>query len=58
MCENRLEEIQEADTSSLFPPPFFQDTWPCEQLLCAERNAPCQWNFAINKAQPPASVAK
>ena len=28
-------------TSSLFTPPLFQDMWPC-QLLCAERNAPCQ----------------
>ena len=57
-CENRLEEVQGADTSSLFPPPFFQDTWPCVQLLCAEGNAPCQWDLAINKAQPPASAAK
>ena len=29
--------------------------WPCVQLLCAECNVPCQWNLAINKAQPPAS---
>ena len=48
-CENCLEEVQGADTSSLFQPPFFQDTWPCVQLLCAERNAPCQWNLAINR---------
>ena len=33
---------QGAETSSLFPPPFFQDTWPCVQLVCAEHNAPCQ----------------
>ena len=26
--------------SPLFMPPLFQDTWPCVQLLCAERNAP------------------
>ena len=41
-CENRLEEVQGAETSSLFPPPFFQDMWTCVQLVCAERNAPCQ----------------
>ena len=41
-CENRLKEVQGAETSSLFPPPFFQDTWPCVQHVCAERNAPCQ----------------
>ena len=41
-CENRLEEVQGAETSSLFPPPFFQDTWSCVQHVCAERNAPCQ----------------
>ena len=32
--------------------------WPCVQLVCAERNAPCQWNLASNKALPPASAAK
>ena len=36
------KKFQGADTSSVFPPPFFQDTWPCVQLLCVERNAPCQ----------------
>ena len=25
--------------------------WPCVQLLCAERNAPCQWDLAIDKVQ-------
>ena len=40
--ENGLEEVQEAENISLFWPPFFQDTWPCVQLMCAERNAPCQ----------------
>ena len=33
---------QGSATSSLFTPPLFQNTWPCVQLLCAERNAPCQ----------------
>ena len=33
-CENCLEEVQGAATSSLFLPPLFQDTWPCVQLLC------------------------
>ena len=41
-CENRLEEVQGSATSPLFTPPLFQNTWPCVQLLCAERNAPCQ----------------
>ena len=27
----------------LFPPPFFQDMWPCLQLLCAECNASETW---------------
>ena len=52
------KKFQGAETSSLFPPPFFQDTWPCVQHVCAERNAPCQWNLASNKALPPASAAK
>ena len=37
---------------------LFQNTWSCVQLLCAERNAPCQRDLAIDKAKPPASVAK
>ena len=41
-CENHLEEVQGAATSSLFTPPLFPDMWPCVQLLCAERNAPCK----------------
>ena len=57
-CENCLEEVQGAATNSLFPPPLFQDTWLCVQLLCVERNAPCQWDLAIDKAKSPASAAK
>ena len=56
-CENRLEEVQGTAASSLFPP-LFQDTWPCVQLLCAERNTPCQLVLAIDKAKPPTSAAK
>ena len=37
---------------------LFQNTWPCIQLLCAECNAPCQRDLAIDKAEPPASAAK
>ena len=37
---------------------IFQNTWPCVQLLCAECNAPCQRDLAIDKAKPPASAAK
>ena len=43
---------------SLFTPLLFQDTWPCVQLLCAEHNAPCQWDLAIDKAKPPKSATK
>ena len=57
-CENCLEEVQGAATSSLFPPPLFQDTRPHVQLLCTECNAPCQWDLAIDKAKPPTSAAK
>ena len=57
-CENCLEEVQGSAPSSLFMPPLFQNTWPCVQLLCAERNAPCQPDLAIDKAKPPASAAK
>ena len=32
-CENCLEEVQGAATSSLFPLPLFQDTWPRVQLM-------------------------
>ena len=41
-CENRLEEVQGATTSSHIPPPLLQDQWPCVQLLRAERHVPCQ----------------
>ena len=37
---------------------FFQDTWPCVQLLCTERNAPCQWDLAIDKTKHPTSAAE
>ena len=53
-----LEEVQGAATSSLFPPPLFQDTWPRVQLLCVERNAPCQWDLAIDIAKPPTSASE
>ena len=58
MCENHLEEVQGSATSSLFTSPLFQNMWPCVQLLCVQRNAPCQRNLAIDKAKPPASAAK
>ena len=57
-CENNLEEVQRAATSSLFLPPLFQDTWPRVQLLCGEHNAPCQWDLATDNAKPPTSAAK
>ena len=58
MCENRLEEVQGAATSSLFLPPLFQDMWPHVQLSCMEHNAPCQWDVAVDKAKPPTSAVK
>ena len=57
-CENRLEEVQGAATSSLFPQPLFQDMWLRVQLLGAEGNAHCQWDLAIDKAKPPKSAAE
>ena len=57
-CENRLEEVQGSATIPLFTPPLFQNTWPCVQLLCAECNAACQQDLAIDKAESPASAAK
>ena len=57
-CENRLEEVQGSATSSLFTPPLFQNTWPCVQLLCVERYAPCQRDLDIDTAKPPGSAAK
>ena len=33
-------------------------TWPFVQLLCAECNAPCQWDLAIDKSKPPTSAAE
>ena len=49
LCENSLEEVQGATTSSHIPPPLLQDPWPCIQLLLAERHAPCQWNLATDQ---------
>ena len=56
-CENHMEDIQGAATSSLSPPPLFLDMWLRVQLLCVERNAPCQWDLATDKAKP-SSAAK
>ena len=48
-CEKPLEEVQGAATSSLFPPPLFQDTWPRVQLLCAERNLHASETWPLTK---------
>ena len=37
-----LSVLTSATTSSHIPPPLLKDTWPCIQLLRAERHAPCQ----------------
>ena len=57
-CENPLEEVQGAATSSVFSPPLFQDTWQRVQLLCVDHNAPCQWDLAIDKPKPPTSAVE
>ena len=47
-----------ATTSSHIPPSLLQDTWPCIQLLRAERHAPCQWNLATDQDEPAALAAQ
>ena len=56
--ENCLEEVQGSATSSLFTSPLFQNTLPCVQLLCAECNAPCQRDLAVDKVKPSTYAAK
>ena len=41
-CENHLEEVQGAATSSLFMPPLFQDVAVCTALVCRE-----QWSMPM-----------
>ena len=53
-CKNRLEEVQGTATSSLFMPPFFQDTWcyvRAAMLLASE-------TLTIDKTKPPTSAAE
>ena len=38
--------------------PLFQDMWPCVQLMCAESNAPGQWDLAIDKTKPATSTVE
>ena len=57
-CENHLDEVHGAATSSLFTPTLFQDTWLRVQLLCVKRNAPCQCDLAIDKTKPPTSAVE
>ena len=47
-----------ATTSSHIRPPLLQDTWPCIQLLRAERHSPCQWNFATDQDEPAVLAAQ
>ena len=49
-----VEEVQGSATSSVFMPPLFSK----HVAVCAEGNARCQWDLAIDKAKPPASAAK
>ena len=48
-CENRLEEVQGATTSSVFPPPLFQDVSACTALLCG---AQCSMPVRLGHLQP------
>ena len=48
-CENRLEEVQGSATSSLFTPPFFQNMWPCVQLLCASAMLHASETWSLTK---------
>ena len=50
-CENSLEEVQGVTTSSHIPPPLLQDTWPCIQLLRAERHASETWPLTKTNLQ-------
>ena len=45
-CENWLEEVQGAVISSLFPPPLFQDTWPCVTV-----NSSCVQSAMLNASE-------
>ena len=57
-CENHLKEVQGSAIGSLYTPPLFQNTWPCVQLMCTERHAPCQRDLATDKAKLPEFAAK
>ena len=50
-CENCLEEVQGATTSSHIPPPLLQDPWPCVQLLRAECHASETWPLTKTNLQ-------
>ena len=43
LCENSLEEVQGATTSSHIPPPLLQDLWQCIYHLHVERHASETW---------------
>ena len=53
-----LKKFKELLPVFFFTPSLFQDTWPCVQLLCAERNAPYQWDLAIDKSKLPTSAVE
>ena len=50
-CENSLEEVRGATTSSHIPPPLLQDTPPCVQLLRAELHASETWPLTKRNLQ-------
>ena len=56
-CKNRLKKFKEL-LPALSSRHLSQDTWLCVQLLCAECNAPCQWDLAIDKTKPPTSAVE
>ena len=50
-CENSLEEVQGATTSSHIRPSLLQDPWPCIQLLGVERHASETWPLTKTNLQ-------
>ena len=48
------KKLKDADTSSLFPPPFFQDTWPyvCTARVCRLQ---CSMPMKLGHSQRPTS---
>ena len=42
------QQMRRKQMSGTYFKSIFQNTWPCAQLLCVKRNAPCQRDLAID----------